>query len=65
MAVARERSENVRKKRKRKGEEEREMREKGQCTAQKWKGCVHQATSEQEEHERVKRGATGGQEGDK
>ena len=27
----------------------------------KWKGCVHQAMSEQEEHEGVKRGATGGQ----
>jgi hypothetical protein len=32
--IAREGSENVRKRRKRKGEEERERREKGQCTAQ-------------------------------
>lgn len=29
------------------------------------RGCVHQVMSEQEEHEGEKRGATGGQEGDK
>jgi hypothetical protein len=52
-------------KREKEGGEGGERGEKGQCTAQKWKGCVHQATSEQEEHEGVKRGATGGQEGDK
>jgi hypothetical protein len=41
------------------GMEGRKRRENGQCTAQKWKGRVHQAMSEQEEHEGLKRGATG------
>jgi hypothetical protein len=51
-------------KREKEGEEGRERREKGQHRVGQGV-CVHQVISEQEEHEGEKRGATGGQEGDK